>query len=143
MGRQASEDAHGATPVRRAEGRRDIGVRGDDAQGHLRLRAPHRRADPAALVHLRDIEAALREAVNLGIFTVNRAGRRPYSINEMSANLDVSKQAIFKRVQLGEDVHVRIEAARADGAVDFRTCDNGASLPAGAASWALGHHRGA
>jgi hypothetical protein len=73
--------------------------------------------DPAALVHLREIEAALRDAVNVGIFAANKTGDQPYSINEMGSILGVSKQAIHKRVGLGEEVWVRLEAARADGAV--------------------------
>ena len=36
--------------------------------------------DPAELAHLRDIEASLRDATNLGIATANRAARQPYSL---------------------------------------------------------------
>lgn len=73
--------------------------------------------DPAALAHLRDIETALRDAVNLGVFTANRAGTRPYSINEMAAILGISKQGVHKRVRLGEDIYARLEAAKAGGAL--------------------------
>jgi hypothetical protein len=73
--------------------------------------------DPAALVHLRQIETALRDAVNLGIYGANKLGARPYSINEMGAILGVSKQAVHKRVQAGEDVFTRLEAARSAGAL--------------------------
>jgi hypothetical protein len=73
--------------------------------------------DPAALVHRRDIETALRDAVNMGIFTANKAGTRPYSINEMAAMDGITKQAIHKRVRLGGEVFARLEAARANGAV--------------------------
>jgi hypothetical protein len=73
--------------------------------------------DPAALAHLRDLEAALRDAVNLGIFGANKLGDRPYGISTIAAVLGVSKQAVAKRVHLGEDVFVRLEAARAAGAL--------------------------
>src|ERR1700685_4150482 len=73
--------------------------------------------DPAALVHLREIEAALRDAVNVGIYGANKLGARPYGINELGSILGVSKQAVHKRVGLGEEVYVRLEAARAGGAV--------------------------
>lgn len=73
--------------------------------------------DPAALVHLREIEAALRDAVNVGIYGANKLGDRPYGINELGSILGVSKQAVHKRVRLGEEVYVRLEAARAGGAV--------------------------
>lgn len=73
--------------------------------------------DPVALIHLRDIEAITRDAVNAGIYLANRTGARPYSINEMADILGISKQAVHKRVQLGEQVYARLEAARADGAV--------------------------
>jgi hypothetical protein len=73
--------------------------------------------DPAALAHLRDLEAAMRDAVNLGIYAANKLGDRPYSINEIAAIMGVSKQAIHKRVQLGERVYTMLEAARSNGAV--------------------------
>lgn len=73
--------------------------------------------DPAALAHLREIEAALRDAVNLGIYGANKLGERPYSINELGAILGVSKQAIHKRARLGEEVFTRLEAARSAGAL--------------------------
>ncbi len=73
--------------------------------------------DPAALAHLRDLEAGMRDAVNVGIYAANKLEDRPYSINEIAAILGVSKQAVHKRVQLGEQVFTRLEAARADGAV--------------------------
>jgi len=73
--------------------------------------------DPAALIHLRDVETALRDAVNLGIFGANKLGDRPYGINEVGSILGVSKQAVHARVRLGEQVLVRLEAARSAGAV--------------------------
>ena len=73
--------------------------------------------DPAALAHLRDLEAGMRDAVNLGIYAANRLEDRPYSINEIAAIMGVSKQAVHKRVQLGEQVYARLEAARANGAI--------------------------
>ena len=69
--------------------------------------------DPAAgLTHLRDLEQALADAVNLGIYTANHEGGR--SINQMADALGVSKQAIHKRVSLGEHlarVRVKQQAA--------------------------------
>jgi hypothetical protein len=73
--------------------------------------------DPAALAHLRGIEAALRDAVNVGIFTANTAGTRPYSLGEIAAILGITRQGIHKRARLGEEVFIRLEAARANGAV--------------------------
>ena len=73
--------------------------------------------DPVALTHLRDLEAVTRDAVNAGIYLANRSGERPYSINEIAAIMGISKQAVHKRVQLGEVVYARLEAARASGAV--------------------------
>jgi hypothetical protein len=76
--------------------------------------------DPAALVHFRELEQAMRNAVNLGIHGANKIadsnGSR-YSINEMAAILGVSKQAIHVRVGQGADVHAMLEAARAGGAL--------------------------
>lgn len=60
-------------------------------------------ADPAAsLPHLRELEQALTDSVNLGIYTANKIGG--HSINELADVLGVSKQAIFKRVTLGEQI---------------------------------------
>jgi hypothetical protein len=73
--------------------------------------------DPAGLAHLRDLETAMRDAVNIGIYAANKLEDRPYSINEIAAILGVSKQAVHKRVQLGEQVFNRLEAAKASGAV--------------------------
>ena len=36
--------------------------------------------DPAELVHLRRLEAAMRDAPNLGIATANRVASQPYSM---------------------------------------------------------------
>ena len=73
--------------------------------------------DPAALAHLRDLEAGMRDAVNLGIYAANKLEDRPYSINEIAAIMGISKQAVHKRVQLGERVYIALEAARSNGAV--------------------------
>jgi hypothetical protein len=70
--------------------------------------------DPAALAHLRDLEATLRDAVNLGTYLANK-GPGHYSINEQAAILGVTKQSLHARVKAGEQVHVRIEAARSRG----------------------------
>lgn len=73
--------------------------------------------DPAGLVHLRDLEAVTRDAVNAGIYLANKSGDRPYSINEIAGLMGISKQAVHKRVKLGEAVYARLEAARANGAI--------------------------
>jgi hypothetical protein len=73
--------------------------------------------DPAALVHLRDLEAGMRDAVNIGIYAANKLEDRPYSINEIAALMGISKQAVHKRVQLGGEVFARLEAAKASGAL--------------------------
>src|SRR5437879_6328324 len=72
--------------------------------------------DPAALVHLRELEETLRDAVNLGTYLANK-GRDRYSQNEQAAILGVSRQAVAKRISFGEAVHVRLEAERTTGAV--------------------------
>jgi hypothetical protein len=54
--------------------------------------------------------------VKLGVFAANQ-GRDHYSQNEQAAILGVTRQAIAKRIKLGADVHVRLEAERTAGAV--------------------------
>lgn len=88
--------------------------------------------DPAALVHLREIEQALRDAVNLGCYIANE-GPDHYSQNEQARVLGVTRQAVAKRIKLGEQVHVAIEAARSAGAV-VRIADVRARRAAGLAS---------
>jgi hypothetical protein len=73
--------------------------------------------DPAALAHFRDLEAGMRDAVNVGIYAANKLEDRPYSINEIASIMGISKQAVHKRVQEGEQVFLRLEAAKASGAV--------------------------
>ena len=59
--------------------------------------------DPASgLTHLRELEQALTDAENLGIYTANRTGG--HSINELADILGVSKQAVHKRVLAGEQI---------------------------------------
>jgi hypothetical protein len=73
--------------------------------------------DPAALTHLRDIETALRDATNAGIAAANRRPDQPYSLAEIADITGISRQAIHKRVRLGERVLTRLAAARGNGAV--------------------------
>ena len=73
-------------------------------------------ADPAALVHLRDLQDVLTKQVNRGIFEANK-GRNHYSQNEMAAILGTSRQAIAKRIRLGETAYARTWEARGAGAV--------------------------
>jgi hypothetical protein len=72
-------------------------------------------ADPAALVHLRELEATLTDQTNRGIWEANR--REQYSHREMGAILSVSHQAIGKRAKLGELVAAAVTAARGGGAL--------------------------
>lgn len=79
-------------------------------------------SDPAALVHLRDLEDAFRDGVNLGIADANHS-QDAYSHNHMAAILGISRKGIAKRVGLGEQVRLRL--ARLNGPVvrlaDVRT----------------------
>lgn len=68
-------------------------------------------ADPDALEHLRSIEDAARDAVNLGIFFAHcRSDGQAASLSAIGDALGVSKQAIAKRVNLGREVADRLEA---------------------------------
>lgn len=71
--------------------------------------------DPAALVHLRDLETALRDQTNRGIWEANQRGQ--YSQREIAAILGISQQGIGKRSKLGEAVAVAVAAARGGGAL--------------------------
>jgi ribosomal protein S20 len=73
-------------------------------------------ADAAALAHLRDLQEVLADQVNRGIFEANK-GRNHYSQNDMAAILGVSRQAVAKRIRLGETVYARTWEARGAGAV--------------------------
>jgi hypothetical protein len=56
--------------------------------------------DPAgSLPHLRELETALTDATNHGLYLANKVGG--HSINELADHLGVSKQAVFKRVNAG------------------------------------------
>jgi hypothetical protein len=71
--------------------------------------------DPAALVHLRELESTLRDQTNRGIWEANRRGR--YSQRDMAAILGISHQGIGKRASLGELVAAAVTAARGGGAL--------------------------
>lgn len=67
--------------------------------------------DPDALEHLRGIEEAARDAVNLGIYFANqRTDGQAASLSAIGDVMGVSKQAIAKRVNLGREVADRLEA---------------------------------
>lgn len=72
--------------------------------------------DPVALVHLRDLEAALTEQANRGIFEANR-NTDGYSQRHIAAMLGVSQPAIVKRVKIGEVIYAKIAEARGGGAL--------------------------
>lgn len=57
--------------------------------------------DPAALVHLPDLQRTMVEAVNRGIYEANRSADH-YSQNDIARILGVSQQAVSKRIKLGE-----------------------------------------
>ena len=88
--------------------------------------------DPAALVHLGDLIAALRDATNRGMFEANR---RPggYSHNDMAAILGVTRPAIGKRIALGEAVYAAVQARAGAGPL-VRLADIRRARAAGLAS---------
>lgn len=71
--------------------------------------------DPAALVHLRELEATLVQQTNRGVWEANRRGA--YSQNHMAALLGVTRQAIAKRIGLGELAAAAITERRGGGAL--------------------------
>jgi hypothetical protein len=71
--------------------------------------------DPAALVHLRELESTLRDQTNRGVWEANRRGQ--YSQRDIASILGVSHQAVGKRVGLGELVAAAVTAARGGGAL--------------------------
>lgn len=73
-------------------------------------------ADPAALVHLRDLAAALEQQTNRGIWEANR-GQSRYSQNYMASMLGVSRQAIQQRIARGELAAAAITERRGGGAM--------------------------
>jgi hypothetical protein len=88
--------------------------------------------DPAALVHLADLTRQLQEATNRGMFLANA---RPggYSQNDMAAILGVSRQAVAKRIGLGQMVYAAAAAARGAGPL-VRLADVRRARAAGLAS---------
>ncbi|GAA4083025.1 hypothetical protein [Actinomadura miaoliensis] len=92
--------------------------------------------DAAALVHLRDLEQTLRDAVNWGMFLANQAGANGqpgYSQNEQARMLGVSRQAIAKRIKIGEQIHLDRQILSGNGAV-VRISDVRAARAAGLAA---------
>lgn len=73
-------------------------------------------ADPVALAHLRDLEATLTDQVNRGIFEANKSAAH-YSQSEIARILGVTRQAVAKRIALGELVYARMQQARGAGAL--------------------------
>jgi len=72
-------------------------------------------ADPAALVHLRELEQTLTQQTNRGIWEANERGQ--YSQNHMAAILGVSRQAVAKRITLGQLGAAALAQARGAGAL--------------------------
>lgn len=72
-------------------------------------------ADPAALVHLRELQETLVQQTNRGIWEANERGA--YSQNHMAAILGTSRQAIAKRISLGQLGAAALAQARGAGAL--------------------------
>lgn len=72
-------------------------------------------ADPAALVHLRELQETLGQQTNRGIWEANERGR--YSQNHMAAILGVSRQAVAKRIREGQLTAGAVAQARGGGAL--------------------------
>jgi hypothetical protein len=72
-------------------------------------------SDPAALVHLRELELTLTQQTNRGVWEANERGQ--YSQNHMAAILGVSRQAVAKRIGLGQMAAAAIAQARGAGAL--------------------------
>ena len=72
--------------------------------------------DPAALAHLRDLQKALADAVNRGIFAANRSANH-YSQNDMARVLGCSRQAIQQRIASGQQAYAQYWEARGNGAL--------------------------
>lgn len=70
-------------------------------------------ADPAALVHLRELEVTFTQQTNRGIWEANERGA--YSQNHMASILGVSRQAVAKRITLGQTAAAAIAQLRGAG----------------------------
>jgi transcriptional regulator with XRE-family HTH domain len=75
----------------------------------------------------------LADQVNRGIFEANRSAAH-YSQNEIAAILGISRQAVAKRIRLGEQAYSRTWQARGAGALVriADVCARGAELLAAA-----------
>lgn len=71
--------------------------------------------DPAALVHLHELQETLTQQTNRGIWEANERGQ--YSQNHMASILGVSRQAVAKRISLGQLAAAAIAQARGAGAL--------------------------
>jgi hypothetical protein len=72
--------------------------------------------DPAALVHMRELEAGLRDATNRGIFEANRGTGR-YSRRDIASILGMSEIGVMKRIRLGETAYAAMQERRGAGAL--------------------------
>jgi hypothetical protein len=72
--------------------------------------------DPAALVHMRELETGLRDATNRGIFEANK-GRDHYSRRDIAAILGMSEIGVMKRIRLGEMAYAAMQQRRGAGAL--------------------------
>jgi len=88
--------------------------------------------DPAALVHLRELTRALSDETSRGIFEANRRAGG-YSQNEIAAMLGATRQAVAKRIRLGEAVYAAAQARAGAGPL-VRLADIRRARAAGLAS---------
>jgi hypothetical protein len=91
-------------------------------------------ADPAGLAHVAELERRWTEAVNRGIFQANRDTQH-YSQRHMADIMGVSRQAIAKRIGLGEAAYAAAHARAGAGPLvrlaDIRTARAAALRAAG------------
>lgn len=72
-------------------------------------------ADPAALVHLRELETTLSQQTSRGIWEANERGQ--YSQNQIAACLGVTRQAVQQRIGKGRLFAAALTEARGGGAL--------------------------
>jgi hypothetical protein len=81
--------------------------------------------DPAMLAHVPEIQKAITDNVNRGIFVAKNKDWQPYSLAEMGRIYGCSYQNMQQRAKRGETAHVEQQARRAGGALiriaDLRT----------------------
>jgi hypothetical protein len=87
--------------------------------------------DPSALAYIPAIDAIRTAAINMGIAEANRRPDSPYSLAEIAAITGVSRQAVHKRVKLGERFLERVALGKVVRLADLRTARAAALQAAG------------